>query len=103
MGLPVQYKFRTDDLHHLAAGSRRQLLCRKACIILNIVFKDTALDELPGLQRIIGLLDEVFADSVLPHMDDGVDGVGQSAKLCPLLACQFHKNPFIGPFPPNIL
>ena len=94
MALPVQHELGADHLHHLAAGGLCQLLRRETGVILDIVLQNPALDEFPGLQRIVGLLDEVLPDAILADVDDGVDGVGQPSQLGSLFACQFHKIPF---------
>ncbi len=53
------------------------------------VLQHPALDELPGLQGVVGLLDQVVPDAVLSHDENGVDAVGQAPQLGPLFACQF--------------
>ena len=57
---------------------------------IHAVFQHPALTQLPGLQRVVGLLDQVVADAVLAHDENGVDVVGQASQLGPLFACQFH-------------
>ena len=91
MGLPVQHELGADDLDHLAAGGLGQFLRRQTGVVFDVVVQDLALDELPGLQGIVGLLDQVFADAVLADVDNGVDAVCQAPKLGALLACQFRK------------
>ena len=72
-------------MHHLAAGGHRQLL-RRLPGGQQRILQHPALDELPGLQRVVDLLDQIVADSVLAHMDDGVQIGGQGPQLRALLA-----------------
>ena len=90
MALAVEHEFGADDLHHLAAGGLCQRLGRQTGVKFNVVVQDAALDQLPRLQGVVRLGDEVFTDAVLADLEDGVDGVCKAPKLGPLLACQFH-------------
>ena len=42
---------------------------------------------------VVGLLHQVVPDAVLAHVQDGVNAVGQTPELGPLLACQFFHRP----------
>ena len=88
--LAVEHELGPDDLDLLAAGPLRQLPAGLPCC-QHGVLQHPALDDLPGLQGVVGLLDQVVADALLADVDDGVDAVGNAPQLGPLFTGQFHS------------
>lgn len=81
----IQHKFCSDHLDHFAPGQGSQSL-RRLPGRHEGVFQHPALNELPGLQGVVCLLDQIIPDSVFPHNEDGIDAVGQSTQLGALFA-----------------
>lgn len=50
------------------------------------VFQHPALDELARFERVVCLLDEVFADAVLADVNDHIEFIGEAAQICALFA-----------------
>lgn len=85
----IQGETVADDLDDLGAHKLGELVGRLAAGEQAAIL-DGALDELVGVERLLGLLGDGVGHVGLADMDDGVEVVREGAELADLLAGESH-------------
>lgn len=88
-GLAIQREATADHLHDVGTGALGELLgCLTAGEVGAVL--DRALDELVRLEALLGLGDHAVVDVAAADVDDGLEVMGEAAKLTDLFAGKCH-------------